>query len=221
MKKTIFQKFLVIAIVALFAAGCGTSAGETTPTLDPMLLMTQVAGTIQAEVTQTAMAAPKATTLPIPTQPLPIPTQPLPPAPTAPTSPNAPATVPGQTPDDALWIADLESPDGTIFEPGQRFTRVFQIENSGTTIWNTEYRLVYWDGQPIMCDEADMDIALQQSVDPGNQILFSIRFTAPDPHGTYSNYFQMINDEGVAFGYPFVVEIVVGTWEAKQTQLAE
>jgi len=221
MKKKNISRIILAFTATLLLAACGNSA-DVTPTVDPVLIMTDVAGTIQADLTQTALSAPSATIAPPPTPTsLPLPSQPSLPAPTAPSSPAAPALPPGELPDNATWIADVESPDGTIFESGQRFTRVTQIENTGTTIWNTGYRLIYYGGEPIMCDEADMDIYLQQSVDPGNQILLSVRFTAPDTHGTYVNHFRLINDKGEVFGDNLYVEIVVGTWEAKQTQLAE
>ena len=76
------------------------------------------------------------------------------------------------------------------------------------------------DPSHITPPEVTDNINLSQSVDPTNQILFSLSFTAPNAHGTYSNWFKMINADGVPFGDAFVVEIVVGTWEAKQTQLA-
>ena len=221
MNKKFISRIFLVSIVTLLLAACGNST-DAAPTVDPVLIMTDVAGTIQANITQTALFAPSATIPPPPTTTaLPLPSQPSLPAPTAPSSPAAPPPPPGVLPDNATWIADVESPDGTIFEPGQRFTRVTQIENTGTTIWNTGYRLIYYGGEPITCDEVDMDIYLQQSVDPGNQILLSVRFTAPDQHGTYVNHFRMINDKGEVFGDNLFVEIVVGTWEAKQTQLAE
>lgn len=218
MNKKYISRIILALIATLLLAACGNSA-DVTPTVDPLLIMTDVAGTIQADFTQTALSAPTVTIPPPPTTTaLPLPSLP---APSAPSSPAMPTPPPGELPDNATWIADVESPDGTIFESGQRFTRVTQIENTGTTIWNTGYRLIYYGGEPIMCDEADMDIYLQQSVDPGNQILLSVRFTAPDQHGTYVNHFRMINDKGEVFGDNLFVEIVVGTWEAKQTQLAE
>ncbi len=209
---------LLVCISALIA-GCGSSPAAT-PTIDPLVVMTEVAGTVQAEITQAALLTPSATLTPPPiATPLPIPTQLLPGAPTSPASTSGPTPAfPVESPDNAIWIEDVETPDGTIFEPGDRFTRIWKIENTGTTIWNTGYRLIYYGGEPIMCDEADMDIYLEQSVDPHNQITLSVRMTAPDPHGTYVNHFRMINDKGEVFGDNLWVEIVVGTWEEKNAQ---
>ena len=208
-------KFWLLISLAVIIAGCGPSP-EATPTIDPIVLLTDVAGTVQAEITQAALLTPAATLAPPPTStPLPVPTLPLP---AAPTSPAGTLGQPAVTPDNATWIEDVETPDGTIFEPGDRFTRKWKIENTGTTTWNTDYRMIYYGGQPIMCDEADMNINLQQTVDPTNQITISVRMTAPDPHGTYSNYFRMVNDKGEVFGDSLFIEIIVGTWEEKQAQ---
>ena len=219
MKNKTNSIILITILTSILITSCG-NAEEPAPTIDPVEVMTQVAGTVQAEVTQAAMLVPTATMpAPIPTAPLPIPTSALP-VPTAPSVlPTAPSTgIPQQSPDDAIWVADIESPDGTIFEPDERFTRVMRIENTGTTTWNTEYSLVYWDGQPIMCDETDNIQYLQQSVDPGMQIDFSIRCTAPTAYGNYSNYYKLINDEGQPFGPDFYIIMETGTWEAKKTQ---
>jgi hypothetical protein len=210
-------KIIILTSLAVLIAGC-SAAPEATPTLDPIAVMTQVAGTVQAQVTQASLLTPSPTIAPPPTStPFPVPTLPIPLVPTG--QATLPVTgLPSVSPDDATWIADVETPDGTIFVGGDRFTRKFLIENSGTTTWNTGYRLIYYDGEPIMCDEADKDIYLQQSVDPGNQLTIGIRMTAPGAKGTYRNYFRLINDKGEVFGDSLSVEIIVGTWEEKQAQ---
>jgi len=176
-KKKIIKTCMLVYILVL-VAGCGSSPAAT-PTIDPQLIMTDVAGTIQAEITQAALLTPSATIAPPPiTTPLPIPTQPLPLAPTSPANALGPTPIlPAESPDNAIWIEDVETPDGTIFVGGDRFTRIWKIENAGTTIWNTDYRLIYYYGDPIMCDEADKVIYLQQTVDPLNQITFSVRMS--------------------------------------------
>jgi hypothetical protein len=213
-------KIIILTSLAVVITGC-SAASEATPTLDPIAVMTQVAGTVQAQVTQASLLTPSPTIASPPTStPFPVPTLPIPLVPTVPAGQSAlPATgLPVVSPDDATWVADVETPDGTIFEGGDRFTRKFLIENSGTTTWNSGYRLIYFDGEPIICDEADKDIYLQQSVDPGNQLTIGIRMTAPGAKGTYRNYFRLINDKGEVFGDSLSVEIIVGTWEEKQAQ---
>ena len=211
-KKKIIKACMLVCISALIA-GCGSSP-EATPTIDPLVVMTDVAGTIQAEITQAALLTPSATIAPPPTAtPLPIPTQPLPSTPTTPADASGPApTLPAESPDKALFIEDINYPDGTTVWVGEEFTKTWVIENTGTTTWDTSYYLVYWDSEPedlILCDEEDQFIFIEKSVKPNNQITLSVRITAPHTFGTYSNYFRMTNGEGQAFGDSLYLEIKV------------
>ncbi len=208
-KKKIIRICMLVCISALIA-GCGSSP-EATPTIDPLVIMTDVAGTIQAEITQSALLTPSATIAPPPTStPLPIPTQPLTSAPTIPANASGPVpTLPAESPDKALYIEDVTYPDDTTVWIGEKFTKTWKIENTGTTTWNTGYFLVYWDGEPIICDKEDLYIFIENPVEPNNQITLSVRITTPHTLGTYTNYFRMSNDKGQFFGDPLSVKIKV------------
>ncbi len=68
MKKTLNWLFaLVLAATSLALAGCGTQ-GAQTPTVDPVIIYTQVAQTVQAQVTNNAKLTPKATNTVQPTE---------------------------------------------------------------------------------------------------------------------------------------------------------
>src|SRR4030066_1421005 len=105
------SKYLIISIVlgiALVLTACGPKV-EPTPTVDTYAIMTQVAMTVQAEVTRNAMLTPSATVPPPPTATVPpVPTQALP---VAPTSQVSQPTLPAMSPDNATWIADVTVPD--------------------------------------------------------------------------------------------------------------
>jgi len=182
--------------------------------------MTDVAGTIQAEITQSALLTPSATIVPPPTAtPLPIPTQPLTSAPTIPAnaSGSAPA-LPAESPDNLLFLQDITFPDGTFVWQNERFTKTWNIENNGTTTWDTSYTLVYWDSDPKdqeMFQEGQEVIPIINPVEPGNQLTISVKMTAPAALGTYVNYYRMVNGEGQAFGDSLYVQIRVGTTEDK------
>jgi len=207
-KKTI--KASMLMCISALVAGCGSSP-EATPTIDPLVVMTDVAGTIQAEITQSALLTPSATIAPPPTAtPLPLPAQPLPSTPTIPANASGPAPVlPAESPDKALFIEDVTYPDGTTVWMGEKFTKTWIIENTGTTTWDTSYYLVYWDGEPIMCDEEDKFIFIENPVEPNNQITLSVRITAPHTFGTHVNYYRMANGDGQTFGDPLFIEIEV------------
>lgn len=199
---------LVIGIL-LSAVSCGPKV-EPTPTVDTNAIMTQVAMTVQAEVTQMALLTPSPT-LPLPptaTLP-PVSTQALPAAPTSPS--GAPALAPTlslQSPDNAIWIADVTVPDDTVYWKNETFTKTWKIENSGTTTWDTTYKLVYVDG-PILGET--LVVSITTPVKPANQIEISIPMKAPETLGTKKTWFRMMNGKGQFFGESFYVQIVVGT----------
>ena len=202
------KKIITIAITTLAIVGCGNRP-EPTPTIDPVVVMTEVAGTVQAEVTQNALLTPSAT-IPPPATPTfpPVPTQILPAAPTSPTSPVAPAIPADQLPDNAKYIADVTVPDGSVYWQRERFTKTWQIENIGTTTWDTSYRLVYVDG-PITSEELVFNLV--KPVEPGQLLNISVIMRAPDALGTYTNYWRMMNADGQFFGDILSMKIVVGT----------
>lgn len=212
MNKNNICKICMFVCISALIAGCGTSPAAT-PTLDTLVLMTEVAGTIQAEITQAALLTPSATIAPPPTATLPIPTQPLPGAPTNPAGALGPApALPAESPDNALFIEDVGIQDEAVLWQNEKFTKTWKIENTGTTTWDTSYKLVYVDG-PIMGE--DLIISIINSVDPGNQVTLSVKMTAPATLGTYVNYWRMMNGEGQFFGDILFMEIIVGTTEDK------
>jgi len=215
MNKMILKKILVIAITALAVAGCGNRP-EPTPTIDPVMVMTEVAGTLQAEITQNAMLTPSAT-MPPPATPTfpPVPTLMLTPAATTSAGPIAPADPANQSPDNAAFVTDIDVKDGDVFWQGERFTKTWQIKNVGTTTWDTSYRLVYKDG-PITSDELTFNLI--KPVEPEALLNISVVMTAPDTLGTYTNYWQMMNEDGEFFGDVLSMKIVVGT-EADKTPI--
>ena len=40
-------------------------------------------------------------------------------------------------------------PDGTIYAPGQKFTKTWEIKNTSNCSWNTSYKIVFWDGNTL------------------------------------------------------------------------
>ena len=202
------SKYLIISIVlgiALVLTACGPKV-EPTPTVDTNAIMTQVAMTVQAEVTRNAMLTPSATIPPPPTATIPpVPTQALP---VAPTSQVSQPTLPAMSPDNATWIADVTVPDDTVFWKNETFTKTWKIENSGTTTWDSSYKLVYVDG-PLLGET--LVVSIVNPVKPKNQIELSVPMKAPTTLGTVTNYWRMMNGKGQFFGDVLYLRIVVGT----------
>lgn len=202
-------KYLLISIllgISVAAVACGPKV-EPTPTVDTNAIMTQVAMTIQAEVTQMALLTPSPTiTLPPTATIPPVPIQTLPAAPSS--QPALAPTLPGESPDNAKWIADVTVPDDSVYWKNESFTKTWKIENSGTTTWDSSYKLVYVDG-PILGET--LIVSIVNPVKPKNQIELSVPMKAPATLGTKTTYFRMMNGKGQFFGDVLYVKIVVGT----------
>ena len=203
-KKSVIFICLLVG-VSIISASCGARP-EPTPTVDPAAIMTEVAMTISAELTQVALLTPSPTpTLPPTATPPPIPTQALPPPSGQPAV--LPTTV-GPQPDNWLYISDA-IPDDTVFWKNEKFTQRWKIENTGTTTWDSSYTLTYWDGD-ILGDITAVSIT--NPVKPGVQVEISVPMVAPSIEGkTYKSWWRMVNDKGQPFGEYLWIQIYVGT----------
>ncbi len=198
-KSIIISSVLGISFVL---ASCGPKV-EPAPTVDPNMIMTQVALTVQADVTRIALMTPSATLPPPPTATLPpVPTLALP------TGQPIQAPLPSSSPDNATWIADVTIPDGTVFWKNQSFTKTWKIMNTGTTTWDTTYKLVYVDG-PILGET--LVVSIVNPVKPNDQIELSVPMKSPAELGTVVNYWRMMNGKGQFFGDALYVQFDVGT----------
>ena len=190
------QKLLILIIIALLLlSGCKSGNDK----LDSELMITQAVQTMEAQMTETAMAAPTSTptTEPSPTlppTPIPSPTNTIQPI----TAPAAAANPPTSTCDVATFIDDITIPDGTTMSPGESFTKTWELRNDGTCTWNANYQLVFVSGNsmggPTAVAFTTTDVA------PGESIQISIDLVAPTTAGEYTANYMLQNAAGMNFG---------------------
>ena len=183
---------------------------------------------LSGQFTQTALAAPTNTSTPtetqstVPTAALPTlangPTATLNPAalptfsfvntpvagatqaPGLPTSPAQPTVSLGDECNNSIYVADITIPDGTILKPGEDFTKVWRIKNTGICRWDEGYKLVFIGGDRRI-DPIDFEIKLAKDfVEPGDTKDFGIPLTAPLAEGKYQGTWRMQSDGGFYFG---------------------
>jgi hypothetical protein len=202
--------FLVLGARNYFGGGSPTQAG-------PDAAYTAVAQTVEAQLTQaaiaTAIVAPTQTSVPIvPTNTLtPLPTNtPLPPTntPVPPTATNIPIPC-----DRASFVEDVTYPDNTEVAAGTTFVKTWRLRNNGSCTWNSSYALVF-DRGDAMNGPASAQLTTG-SVAPGQLIDISVTLKAPSSTGTYQGYWKLRNGGGAIFGIganaqdPFWVKIKV------------
>ena len=122
---------------------------------------------------------------------------------TPPPSSSTPAPV--KLCDSMSFVADLTIPDGTYVDPGQNFDKVWRIKNTGTCTWDSSYKFVFVQGNPM----GGQNQSISNSVAPGQTYDMSVNMTAPTSPGTYGGQWQMVNGQGAAFGTRVWVQIVV------------
>ena len=203
-------KLIVIWIcTCLLFAACSSADGEASPTPEPETVLTAAAETANAQLTE--LAKPQDTSSPIPAGGAELsPTQ------TGISDPNsedgpevtsAPTStaVTGGT-DLAEFSADVTIPDGTDFEPGAEFTKVWRLRNSGTNTWTPEYSFAFLSGEQL---SAPAEVPLSANIDPGATVDISVDMIAPQNAGSYLGHWKMRDPAGEFFEYAVYVQIDV------------
>lgn len=215
--------FLSCLILVVSLAGCAPGVTED-------MLVTEVAQTVVAEITQTAAAAPTATATATATATI-TPTLALTPSLQTTTQGGLPTAATGGTPaaggtpagpsgspsttgcDIASFVSDISIPDGTHIPAGGSFKKTWQLRNDGTCTWNSSYKLVFHSGEQMNGPASQQLTA--QSVAPGQTANVSVNLVAPTTDGSYYSYWILQNDSGLNFGIgpeggTFYVQIIVG-----------
>ncbi len=107
---------------------------------------------------------------------------------------------------------DVTVPDDTVMRPGQVFTKVWRVVNTGTCTWTPSYSLVWFSGARLGASAA---YPLGREVRPGEAVDLAVDMVAPLAPGVYQSYWKLRAADGSLFGIgpgagtPFWVRIVV------------
>lgn len=106
---------------------------------------------------------------------------------------------------DATFISDIGLADGTRLAPNTRFSKSWQVRNTGDCSWpaGTVLMLIAGDQLP-----GPQQIPVSQTA-PGRDIAISVEFTAPARPGTYESFWRLRTPDGELFGAVLFVEITV------------
>ena len=109
----------------------------------------------------------------------------------------ATASQPPAACDRAQFVADVTTPDGTVYAPGQGFTKTWRLKNIGACTWTTFYAMVFDTGDKMGGPDL---VNLPQTVVPGKTVDVSVNLTAPNTSGSYRGFWRFQNANGVRFG---------------------
>ncbi len=197
---------LTLMIGTLLLSACGGGIPQElamTLTAAPNDISTQAVGTFSAGLTATAFAAPTAT-----------PTKTMTPAPTSTpfatlttggvalgTAPAATTSCYGLT-----FVSDVTIPDNTSVTPGQKFTKTWKVQNSGSCAWDAGFQFSNVSGDAM----SGATYSLPASVASGAVTNISVSMTAPNKAGTIRGDWRMSTAGGQSFGDQVYVQVVVG-----------
>ena len=105
----------------------------------------------------------------------------------------------------ATLVSDVTIPDGTKLDPGEAFTKTWQINNAGTCDWNKDFKITFVGGDVLGSDTTK----IRKKVPAGSTAEISLKMVAPSTSGEVTSYWQMADDNGVLFGNVFTIQIVV------------
>jgi murein DD-endopeptidase MepM/ murein hydrolase activator NlpD len=109
--------------------------------------------------------------------------------------------------DNALFIADITIPDGSIVSPNQPLLKTWRLRNTGTRAWGSGYQLVFVSGNQMGAPNA----VNVPAAAPGNTADISVNLVAPSTPGIYTGYWRLRNPHGTYFGPTIWVQIDVQT----------
>jgi hypothetical protein len=198
---------LLLTLVVLLSA-CRPTAAPAEPTPDADMIRTAAVETVAAELTEQARLNPTATATDIPT-PEPTPTSAIPTlvplgmeTQTNNGSGDAPQQVATQAPppagvlaDKADWIANVPA-DGAAVQPGQKFEVRWTVRNSGTTTWNTNYKVRFFSGN---ISTPKSEYSFRAETKPGAVAEIVIEAVAPSEPGEYFTWWKLTNEQGANF----------------------
>lgn len=108
----------------------------------------------------------------------------------------------------AVFIQDITIPDQTIVPRGQPFVKTWQLQNTGTCPWNSNYTL-----NKILGNEITAQTLALPAVNPGETVNLSITLTL-SPQATvgavYTATFDIYTPTGQAFGVQPYVQVIAG-----------
>jgi hypothetical protein len=200
-----YRLFAILLSLTLLASACANANGDA--------VSTAVALTVQARDTQQAAANPPTAA---PTTDAPISLSPIPPTaaqlPTLQPKPTFPPAT-GKDADCAhASLVEESIPDGTIMTPNQQFTKVWHIQNTSNCVWDTTYKIVFWDGDLM---GGGYVYNFPQQALPGDTVEVPLVLTAPATDGSYKSYWKLQTPGGTTFGVgydsPIWVDIIVNS----------
>ena len=89
--------------------------------------------------------------------------------------------------EDKARLVNETYPDNSILKPGESFTKVFELRNTGNVVWTTGYKLVRDETNPVgETLGSQTEMSFTQDTVPGETLSLQIPLVAPNKPGIYT-----------------------------------
>ena len=180
------KKLTLAFLIIILLSSCVKVAGEA-PTNAPVLFVTSTLPPTGLNLTVSTDVPPTASPTLDPSEPTPTPS----------------------CRDSAVFVEDVTVPDNTRLETGEKFTKTWKLQNTGSCTW-TDYTIAFVSGDQM---DAPDSVPVPET-EVSNTVEVSIDLIAPSEDGAYTGNFELRNAKGevVPLGTEptFWVKIVVG-----------
>ncbi|MDX1437779.1 MAG: NBR1-Ig-like domain-containing protein [Anaerolineales bacterium] len=201
MRKAVSKLTYIIPLVFVLAlTACNRPVPTPTTAPEAAIRQTAAAVTLEAQLTEVASGVfPTQTPMPETAEPGQAATATQGQPAENPTDIPQPSATPASgSCDQAEFVADVNIPDGTQFQPGDTFNKTWRLKNTGDCSWDSNYSLVFIDGDS-MGGPAAVTLT-SELVSPGGEVEVTISLTAPFVPGVYRGNWKLRTPSGEIFG---------------------
>jgi hypothetical protein len=190
-----FLPILSVLIVFSLLASCSPVDEGA---LNAARTSTAAQATVNALATQ--LARPTMTRTLMPTRYVPpTATATLTPLPTKTRTPLPTVVTPWNTCDVATFIKETID-DKIVMDPGTGFIKTWTIQNSGSCVWDKNYKFVFESGEPMTSTLEFSFLTGKQKVEPGEEVTIQVNLISPMQPGEYLGFWKLANAKGNRFG---------------------
>lgn len=125
-------------------------------------------------------------------------------------TPTLAITIPANCTNTAVLLRDVTIQDNTQVKTGEKFTKTWEFQNTGTCPW-INYSLKFAAGDQM---NAPLSAPIAVTL-PNEKVQVSVELTAPPSNGAYTGYFTLNDPDGkdvfIGIEKTFWVKVVVGS----------
>lgn len=116
----------------------------------------------------------------------------------------------------ARFVNHTTVPDGSVFAPGTRFSKVWAVRNdTNERAWPEATELIWIGGEDALLTDGAASVKVAGGLAPGAEREVSVELVAPELPGQYTTYFRLRGPQGHRFGQRLWCDIIVAVPDAE------